>query len=389
MKGHDLEVPSGWRKAPLGEQVTLEYGASLPVENRRDGNVVVLGSSGVIGRHNKALQQGPGIVVGRKGTVGSLTWVNGPYWPIDTTYFVKPLVEARLPWLFRALSLVGLDRLDSSTGVPGLNRNDAYPIPVLVPDLAEQARIAEVLDTLDEAIQKTEQILLKRQFAKQGLLHDLLRVGLGENGEIRDIQKAEEFKATEVGLIPSTWVVRSLEQIATNHDGKRIPLKQADRVKRQGPFPYYGASGVIDSIDDYLFDGTYVLLGEDGENVVSRNLPLAFVVTGKFWPNNHAHVYEPQPGIKAGFLVELLETSDFSGIVSGSAQPKLTQEALRRLRFAVPPPPEQELILKLIEASNEALRSEKQQLEKLNQMKSGLAADLLTGRVRVRDGAPA
>jgi type I restriction enzyme S subunit len=273
--------------------------------------------------------------------------------------------------------------------VPGLNRNDAYPIPVLVPDLAEQARIAEVLDTLDEAIQKTEQILLKRQFAKQGLLHDLLRVGLGENGEIRDIQKAEEFKATEVGLIPSTWVVRSLEQIATNHDGKRIPLKQADRVKRQGPFPYYGASGVIDSIDDYLFDGTYVLLGEDGENVVSRNLPLAFVVTGKFWPNNHAHVYEPQPGIKAGFLVELLETSDFSGIVSGSAQPKLTQEALRRLRFAVPPPPEQELILKLIEASNEALRSEKQQLEKLNQMKSGLAADLLTGRVRVRDGAPA
>jgi type I restriction enzyme S subunit len=277
-----------------------------------------------------------------------------------------------------------MEALAVGSTVKGIDLQTMLGLSVQYPPIPEQARIAEVLDTLDEAIRKTEDILLKRQLAKQGLLHDLLRVGLGENGEIRDIQGVEEFKATEVGMIPSTWTVKSLDQIATNHDGKRIPLKQADRVKRQGPYPYYGASGVIDSIDDYLFDGTYVLLGEDGENVVSRNIPLAFLVMGKFWPNNHAHVYEPQPGIKAGFLVELLEACDFSGIVSGSAQPKLTQEALRRLRFAVPPPPEQDQILKLIDASNEVLIAEKQQLEMLNQMKSGLSADLLTGRIRTR-----
>jgi type I restriction enzyme S subunit len=292
MNVFDLEVPPGWRKTPLGEQATLEYGAALPVEKRRDGNVLVLGSSGVIGRHDKALQQGPGIVVGRKGTVGSVSWVDGPFWPIDTAYFVKPLVEVQLSWLFRALSSVGLNRLDSSTGVPGLNRNDAYPLPVLVPNLAEQGRIAQVLDTLDEAIRGTEEILLKRHHAKRGLLRDLLRKGIGENGEIRDLrQRVREFKATEVGMIPSTWSVLGLDQVATNHDGKRIPLKQADRVKRQGPYPYYGASGVIDSIDDYLFDGTYVLLGEDGENVVSRILTLAFLVTGRFWQHNHDKVY--------------------------------------------------------------------------------------------------
>lgn len=284
--------------------------------------------------------------------------------------------------IFSELVAAQVRRLETGSNYPAVNESDLRKVLVPNPDQDEQARIAEVLDTLDEAILKTEDILLKRQLAKQGLLHDLLSVGLGANGEIRDIQKVEEFKATEVGMIPSTWTVKSLDQIATNHDGKRIPLKQADRVKRQGPYPYYGASGVIDSIDDYLFDGTYVLLGEDGENVVSRNLPLAFVVTGKFWPNNHAHVYEPQPGIKAGFLVELLEACDFSGMVSGSAQPKLTQDALRRLRFAVPPPLEQELILKLIEAANEAIRAENQQLLKLNKMKSGLSADLLTGQVR-------
>lgn len=98
------------------------------------------------------------------------------------------------------------------------------------------------------------------------------------------------YKRTEIGVIPYDWEVKELRELVEFLDGKRKPIKDSDRLKMQGQYPYYGASGIIDYVNNYLFDEDLILLGEDGENILSRNLPLAFKVSGKIWVNNHAHV---------------------------------------------------------------------------------------------------
>ena len=374
-----------WQEKVLGDLITLEYGSGLPESSRSGSGFPVYGSSGIVGQHTHYLVNGPGIVIGRKGTVGAVAWSKGPFWPIDTAYYVNTKCEVEIRWCYWLLQSIGLDRLDSSTGVPGLNRNDAYIIKVKIPPIPEQRCIAEILDTIDEAIQKTEALISKLKTMKQGLLHDLLTRGLDKNGKLRDPKThPEQFKDSPLGRMPIEWQVGSINNLAINCDGRRIPLKQADRDKRHGIYPYYGASGIIDWIDDYLFDGDYVLLGEDGENVVSRELPLAFRASGKFWVNNHAHVFEPRPSVDIRYLTELLEYTNYNKIFLGSAQPKLTQEGLKRLLFQIPMPSEQAMIGDRLETYDARIRTEEQYRDKLKLQKKGLMHDFLTGKVRVQ-----
>jgi type I restriction enzyme S subunit len=125
------------------------------------------------------------------------------------------------------------------------------------------------------------------------------------------------------------------------------------------------------------------LLGEDGENVVSRRLPLAFRVTGKMWVNNHAHVFQPREGIDIRLLTLLLEATDYSKVVSGSAQPKLTQEGMKRLLFQLPPRDEQIEIAARCGALEARVNAELELQAKLGVLRCGLMDDLLSGRVRV------
>ena len=121
-------------------------------------------------------------------------------------------------------------------------------------------------------------------------------------------------------------------------DRQRIPLSGKQRKERQGPYPYYGASGVIDHIDDYIFDGRYILIAEDGENLNSRKLPVAFFAEGKFWVNNHAHIVRAIPGIADDdFICAWFAQANISGYITGAAQPKLSQENLKRISLNLPP----------------------------------------------------
>jgi type I restriction enzyme S subunit len=110
------------------------------------------------------------------------------------------------------------------------------------------------------------------------------------------------YKQTEVGVIPEDWQTSTLGEVVDFLDGKRRPVKDSDRAKMKGVFPYYGASGIVDYVNSYLFDEELILLGEDGENILSRNLPLAFRVSGKIWVNNHAHVLRPTKKADIGYL---------------------------------------------------------------------------------------
>lgn len=149
--------------------------------------------------------------------------------------------------------------------------------------------------------------------------------------------------------LPQGWEWALLDDVSINFDGLRIPVKAADRAEMTGEYPYYGASGVIDRVDDYLFEGRYLLVSEDGANLLARNKPIAFEAAGRFWVNNHAHVLQAAPGVEQRFLLHALERLDLSRYISGSAQPKLTQRNLKRIPVPIPPGQEQRRIVAAIE----------------------------------------
>ena len=125
-------------------------------------------------------------------------------------------------------------------------------------------------------------------------------------------------------------------EITVNFDKKRIPLSGAQREKRRGTYRYYGAQGVIDYIDDYIFDGTYLLIAEDGENLKSKKQNIAQIATGQFWVNNHAHIVQGNELCDTRFLCYLINSMDLSGYITGSAQPKLSQANLNAVDITIP-----------------------------------------------------
>jgi|SRR5215207_762807 len=126
----------------LGRIISLEYGEGLPERKREEGGYPVFGSNGIVGYHNKPIVKGPGIVVGRKGSIGEVAWYNSDFWPIDTTYYVKTRLEnISFKWLFYLLSHLKLKNLNTATSIPRLNRNDVYLLKCILPPYLEQEKL--------------------------------------------------------------------------------------------------------------------------------------------------------------------------------------------------------------------------------------------------------
>ena len=173
------------------------------------------------------------------------------------------------------------------------------------------------------------------------------------------------------------WEEKSLGNVVKFLDGKRKPIKESDRANMQGEYPYYGASGIIDYVNDYIFDEDLILLGEDGENIVSRNLPLVFKVSGKSWINNHAHVLKPISPYNLDFLVQYMETLSYIKYNSGGAQPKLNQAVCKTIPLILPKePPEQQKIANCLSSLNALIEAQNKKVEALKKHKKGLMQGL-------------
>ena len=186
----------------------------------------------------------------------------------------------------------------------------------------EQRKIADFLITLERRIE-----------AQQSLVDNLKKY---KRGVVKAILSKRIRFADDRGNYYPEWSECTLQEVVDFLDGQRKPLESADRAKRQGKYPYYGASGIIDYIDDYIFDEPLLLLGEDGANIINRSSPLCFIATGKYWVNNHAHVMRPRKGQNIKFICELLESLDYTRYNTGTAQPKLNQEKCRQIALHLP-----------------------------------------------------
>ena len=189
-------------------------------------------------------------------------------------------------------------------------------------NVSEQERIAQLFCTLSHRIEKQQQMVDALKKYKRGVVAAIF---------------SHQLKFSDATGNPyPEWTSCTLQDAVDFLDGQRKPLESADRAKRQGQYPYYGASGIIDYIDDFIFDEPLLLLGEDGANILNRSTPLCFIAEGKYWVNNHAHVMRPKAGQNIKFLCELLESLDYTRYNTGTAQPKLNQDKCRRIGLALP-----------------------------------------------------
>lgn len=140
---------------------------------------------------------------------------------------------------------------------------------------------------------------------------------------------------------------KRLPDICKNLDRKRKAVTASNRTF--GPYPYYGASGIVDYVSSYIFEGNYLLISEDGANLLARSTPIAFSISGKSWVNNHAHVLEFQNMFTQKYIEHYINMIDVSQYVSGGAQPKLNQENLNKIQIPVPSPSEQERIISILD----------------------------------------
>ena len=191
------------------------------------------------------------------------------------------------------------------------------------------------------------------------------------------------YKDSAVGVIPQEWEVKRLGLVCNFLDNQRVPIKDVDRLGMHGPYPYYGASGIIDYVNDYIFDDELILLGEDGANIINRSTPLAFMVEGKIWVNNHAHVLRPIEPNNRFYICSYLESISYDKYNTGTAQPKLNREVCEKILIPVPPMEEQRKIAEILGVWDEAIEKQSRLIEKLELRKRALMQRLLTGRTRL------
>ena len=166
-----------------------------------------------------------------------------------------------------------------------------------------------------------------------------------------------------------TWDSVPFQDLVEFHDRRRIPLSKKERASRSGRFPYYGAQGIIDWVDDYIFDGRFLLIAEDGENLRSRKQPIAYMADGQFWVNNHAHIVKARSGVADDdFLRALIEFHPLNGLITGAAQPKLSQANLKQLSVAAPPYSLQKRIGHAVRVVDDLIENNRRRIEILEEM---------------------
>jgi type I restriction enzyme, S subunit len=161
--------------------------------------------------------------------------------------------------------------------------------------------------------------------------------------------------------VKNGWQTKTLDEISTNLDSRRVPITKGVRVR--GEYPYYGASGIVDHVADYIFDEDTLLVSEDGANLLARSTPIAFPVSGKYWVNNHAHILKFENLTTQRFVELYLESISLDDYITGAAQPKLNQKALNSIPIPAPPLPEQQRIVGILDEACEGIATAKANAE--------------------------
>ena len=284
-------------------------------ENVQEGDIIVVvrnGSRALIGKHAQIKASMPNTVIG-----AFMSGIRSEY-----SSFVNALLDTSA---FE-------NEVAKNMGAT-INQITGYmfsKMEFMIPSEEEQQKIGEYFSNLDNLITLHQRKCDETKELKKFMLQKMFP----KNGEKKPEIRFEGFT--------DDWEQRKLEDVVEFLDTMRKPLEGAKRTP--GPYPYYGASGIVDYVDGYLFDEELVLLSEDGANITDRNYPVCFLASGKYWVNNHAHVLRTKDGNENNFICNSLERKDYKQYNSGMAMPKLNQEVCRSIPISCPSFDEQKKI---------------------------------------------
>lgn len=282
------------------------------------------------------------------------------YYYLCTENFVQDLISMASA---TTIAIVNKSKMESC----------AFPLPPLSEQQRIVERIEELLAKLDEAKERLQEVADSFAVRKAAILHNAF------TGELTKQWRREN------GVSDESWEEKKLSEITENQDSKRIPLSKSQRDNMNRIYDYYGASGIIDKVDDYIFEGKKLLIGEDGANLVTRSKDIAFIADGKYWVNNHAHILDVKDTVLLMYLCNYINNMDLIPYVTGSAQPKLTQAKMNNIKIFLPTLPEQHEIVRLIDdllaRERAAQQAAEQALASIDLMKKSILARAFRGEL--------
>jgi type I restriction enzyme S subunit len=261
------------------------------------------------------------------------------------------------------------------TTMPIVNKSTFEEIKLLLPPFPEQKAIAATLSALDDMIELNNQINKTLEEMAQAIFKSWFV----------DFEpfKDGEFEESELGLIPKGWRVGVLGDIIDIFDSKRVPLSNRQRSVMEKKYPYYGAATLMDYVDNYIFEGVHVLLGEDGTVMDEKGYPILQYVWGKFWVNNHAHVLKGKGAFSDEYLYILLKNTNVASIVTGAVQLKINQNNLTGLKIIIPPEDVVKQYNDVVKDIFACFRSNTDEIKILTSLRDTLLPKLMSGEIRV------
>ena len=309
------------------------------------------------------------VLFGMIGTIGNPVMVRSDGFAIKNVALIKQkteLLNSYLVQLLRSQHIAEkLSVINSGNSQKFVALGQLRNLSIPTPRIPEQQKIADCLTSVDELITVQTQKLDALKTHKKGLMQQLFPA----EGETTPKLRFPEFRDK------GEWSVKLLGKVADNLDFKRIPITEADRVK--GAFPYYGASGVIDYVEGYIFDEELLCISEDGANLVTRTYPIAFTISGKTWVNNHVHVLKFEHRFTQIIVENYLNAINLEDFLTGMAQPKLNQAKLEIIPIPLPDNgKEQQRIADCLTSIDDLIAAQTQKLDILKTHKKGLMQQL-------------
>lgn len=340
--------------AKLGEVCLLKAGKFVSANDispeYNKGLYPCFGGNGIRGYVADYTHDGEFPLIGRQGALcGNVNLASGKFHATEHAVVVQPKIEMNVHWLYYALNAMNLGQYATGAAQPGLAVSKLETLSIEIPNISEQNKIAQTLYKVEQLVN-----FRKQQLAK---LDELVKA-----------QFVEMFGDPVSN--PMGWKRVRFDSISENLDSKRVPVTESDR--KDGVYPYYGASGIVDWINDYIFDEDILLVSEDGANLLMRSTPIAFSVSGKSWVNNHAHVVRFHDFATQKFIEVYFSLIDISEYITGTAQPKLNQAKLNTMLFCWPPLSLQKQFAAFVERVDQQKQTVQQGLEKLELMKKAL-----------------
>ena len=252
-----------------------------------------------------------------------------------------------------------------SSGRQRVQMDVVQNLEIQVPPIKEQRIIGKFLRNLDDKIQFNNKINKNLEQQAQALFNQV-------------------FPYTLEDKLPHNWVIGTVNDVIELHDSKRIPLSGFQRSKmKKRIYPYYGAASLMDYVDEYIFDGTYLLLGEDGTVVDNQGYPILQYIWGQFWVNNHAHILTGKRGFNVESLYLLFKCTPVKSIITGAVQPKISQANLKSLKIVIPPENAISEFNFTIKPIFSLIRSNQDENKSLSELKDNLLSKLMSGEIDI------